>query len=158
MLHKIMDSFLSLGRHTVLNVVLTCAIARAYLTIIGSSFDYLYPVKQKQALLGSNLSGIAGTKMSWTKRSVAMSYAPAHHFGICLRKPKKLSTILGHHNVEDAFSLKDSQAVVGKKILLIDDIYGSGATIKEIGKFLTEQGADLIVPIVLAKTVGSDKL
>lgn len=100
MLHKIMDSFLSLGRHTVLNVVLTCAIARAYLTIIGSSFDYLYPVKQKQALLGSNLSGIAGTKMSWTKRSVAMSYAPAHHFGICLRKPKKLSTILGHHNFE----------------------------------------------------------
>lgn len=98
MLHKIMDSFLSLSRHTVLNVVLTCAIARAYLTIIGSSFDYHYPVKQKQALLGSNLSGIAGTKMSWTKRSVAMSYAPAHHFGICLRKPKKLSTILGHHN------------------------------------------------------------
>lgn len=65
---------------------------------------------------------------------------------------------LKRDNVENVFSLKDPQIVNGKKILLIDDIYGSGATIKEIGKFLTEHGAELIVPIVLAKTVGSDKL
>jgi len=61
-------------------------------------------------------------------------------------------------NVAGAFSLSDSQQVSGKKILLIDDIFDSGATIKEIGKYLTQLGAMVIAPLVLAKTVGGDKL
>ncbi len=56
-------------------------------------------------------------------------------------------------NVKDAFTV-DSELVKGKTILLIDDIYDSGATLKEIGKTLTEKGAEWIVPIVIAKTVG----
>jgi len=44
----------------------------------------------------------------------------------------------------------------GKNILLIDDIYDSGATIKEIGKYLTQLGAVKIAPVVIAKTVGGD--
>ncbi len=61
-------------------------------------------------------------------------------------------------NVSGAFSISDPQKVSGKKILLIDDIFDSGATIKEIGKHLTQLGAVLIAPLVLAKTVGGDKL
>lgn len=56
-------------------------------------------------------------------------------------------------NVKDAFTI-ESELVRGKTILLIDDIYDSGATLKEIGKTLTERGAKWIVPIVIAKTVG----
>ena len=56
-------------------------------------------------------------------------------------------------NVKDAFTI-DSELVRGKTILLIDDIYDSGATLKEIGRTLTEKGAEWIVPIVIAKTVG----
>ena len=56
-------------------------------------------------------------------------------------------------NVKDAFTI-DSNVVRDKTILLIDDIYDSGATLKEIGKTLTENGAKWIVPIVIAKTVG----
>ena len=56
-------------------------------------------------------------------------------------------------NVKDAFTI-DSESVKGKTILLIDDIYDSGATLKEIGRTLTEKGAEWIVPIVIAKTVG----
>lgn len=55
-------------------------------------------------------------------------------------------------NVADAFDIKES--VTGKTILLLDDIYDSGATLKEIGKLLTAKGAKCIVPIVIAKTVG----
>ena len=44
--------------------------------------------------------------------------------------------------------------VKGKTILLIDDIYDSGATLKEVGNLLTRKGATYIVPIVIAKTVG----
>ena len=56
-------------------------------------------------------------------------------------------------NVKDAFTI-DPEVVNDKTILLIDDIYDSGATLKEIGKILTEKGAKWIVPIVIAKTVG----
>lgn len=56
-------------------------------------------------------------------------------------------------NVKDAFTI-ESELVRGKTILLIDDIYDSGATLKEIGRILTEKGAQWIVPIVIAKTVG----
>ena len=56
-------------------------------------------------------------------------------------------------NVVGAFDV-DEAIVKGKTILLLDDIYDSGATLKEIGKLLTQKGAKYIVPIVIAKTVG----
>lgn len=56
-------------------------------------------------------------------------------------------------NVAGAFDVDDN-VVKGKTIILLDDIYDSGATLKEVGKLLTEKGARCIVPIVIAKTVG----
>jgi ATP-dependent DNA helicase RecQ len=44
----------------------------------------------------------------------------------------------------------------GKHILLIDDIFDSGYTVKEIGLYLTSIGAVRIVPLVIAKTLGGD--
>lgn len=61
-------------------------------------------------------------------------------------------------NVKDAFFYSDKKDIKGKNILLIDDIYDSGATIKEIGKYLTSLGARKIAPLVIAKTVGGDIL
>ena len=58
-----------------------------------------------------------------------------------------------HDNVAGAFDIDDIY-VRNKSIILIDDIYDSGATIKEIGKMLTEKGARCILPLVIAKTVG----
>lgn len=58
-------------------------------------------------------------------------------------------------NVKDSFDVEE-ETVQGKTILLIDDIYDSGATLKEIGKVLTLLGAQEIVPLVIAKTVGND--
>lgn len=56
-------------------------------------------------------------------------------------------------NVAGAFDV-DEEIVTGKMIVLLDDIYDSGATLKEVGKLLTQKGAKCIVPIVIAKTVG----
>ncbi len=56
-------------------------------------------------------------------------------------------------NVADAFDIGEEE-VSRKTILLIDDIYDSGATLREIGALLTKRGAKWIVPIVIAKTVG----
>lgn len=56
-------------------------------------------------------------------------------------------------NVAGAFDVNE-EVVKGKTIVLLDDIYDSGATLKEVGKLLTQKGAKCIVPLVIAKTVG----
>jgi ATP-dependent DNA helicase RecQ len=59
-------------------------------------------------------------------------------------------------NVCGAFSFNYPAEIRGKRILLIDDIFDSGATIKEIGKYLSNLGASKIAPLVIARTVGGD--
>ena len=59
-------------------------------------------------------------------------------------------------NIFGAFSLNNPEKIKGKRILLVDDIFDSGATIKELGKLFTKFGAVKIAPIVIAKTVGGD--
>jgi ATP-dependent DNA helicase RecQ len=66
------------------------------------------------------------------------------------------STIGKKNNLRKAFDYQPVEEIAGKTILLIDDIFDSGATIKEIGKLLTNMGAIKIAPLVIARTVGGD--
>ncbi|NTV83572.1 MAG: RecQ family ATP-dependent DNA helicase, partial [Bacteroidales bacterium] len=59
-------------------------------------------------------------------------------------------------NVKGAFAFANPDEIKGKSILLFDDIFDSGATIKEIGRYLTALGAEKIAPLVIARTVGGD--
>ena len=63
---------------------------------------------------------------------------------------------LKRDNVSGAFNYTEPIEINNKSILLVDDIFDSGATIKEIGKLLTNFGAKTIVPLVIARTVGGD--
>jgi ATP-dependent DNA helicase RecQ len=73
-------------------------------------------------------------------------------------KPQKMfqNNLLKSENVSGAFDYKPVSDIIGKSILIIDDIFDSGATIKEIGALLTHLGAKKIAPLVIAKTVGGD--
>ena len=73
-------------------------------------------------------------------------------------EPQKVfqTSILKKDNVRNAFQFTDAELIRGKSIVLIDDIFDSGATMKEIGKYLTKLGAERIAPLVIAKTVGGD--
>lgn len=64
--------------------------------------------------------------------------------------------ILKSDNVKDAFFYRVPDEISGKSILLIDDIFDSGATVKEIGRYLTNLGVTKIAPLVIARTVGGD--
>ena len=66
------------------------------------------------------------------------------------------SGLLKTGNLKDAFTAENLNEIAGKSVLLIDDIYDSGATIKEIGKYLTNLGALKVAPLIIAKTVGGD--
>ncbi|MFH0896013.1 MAG: RecQ family ATP-dependent DNA helicase [Bacteroidota bacterium] len=66
------------------------------------------------------------------------------------------NAILKTDNVKDAFVFENPAEITGKNILLIDDIFDSGATVKEIGKYLTTLGALKIAPLIIARTVGGD--
>ncbi len=58
--------------------------------------------------------------------------------------------------MSNAFTYTAPDEIRGKSILLIDDIFDSGATIKEVGKILTNFSVTKIAPIVIARTVGGD--
>lgn len=66
------------------------------------------------------------------------------------------NVLLKKDNVKEAFVYYGADEVKDKSILIIDDIFDSGATIKEIGKLLTKLEVKIVVPLVIAKTVGGD--
>ena len=59
-------------------------------------------------------------------------------------------------NVSCAFTFTTPNDIKGMSILLIYDVFDSGATVKEVGRLLTNYGAVKIAPIVIARTVGGD--
>lgn len=64
--------------------------------------------------------------------------------------------LLKKDNVKNAFTYEGTNDLVGKSVLLVNDIFDSGATIKEVGQYLTKLGATKIAPLIIAKTVGGD--
>jgi ATP-dependent DNA helicase RecQ len=68
--------------------------------------------------------------------------------------PQKVfeSAIGKRDNIRDAFRIDED--VEGKNILLVDDIFDSGCTIREIAAILQRHGAELVAPLVIAKTIG----
>jgi hypothetical protein len=71
-------------------------------------------------------------------------------------RPQKEMTSLAQKraNVAGAFALQGD--VCGKRILLIDDLYDSGATLEEAAKVLSRGGVGGIVVLTLTKTIHSD--
>lgn len=54
-------------------------------------------------------------------------------------------------NVMGCFAIKHSEAIKGKNIIVIDDVFTSGATMGEVARILRKAGARKIVALVAAK-------
>lgn len=63
----------------------------------------------------------------------------------------KLSERERKENVEGTFSCQNQSKIFGKRILLVDDIYTTGATMEEAARVLKESGAKEIRGIVVAR-------
>ena len=54
-------------------------------------------------------------------------------------------------NVKDIFVCQDKKEILGKKILLIDDLYTTGATMEEAARVLKKAGVKKVYVLALAK-------
>jgi ComF family protein len=69
-----------------------------------------------------------------------------------------LSTDERHKNVRKAFALKEKYKALikGKTLILIDDVYTTGATVNECTKILKSSGAKAVHILTLARVVKDD--
>ena len=56
-------------------------------------------------------------------------------------------------NIKNAFDVKDGTRVFQKKILLVDDVYTTGATVDECARVLLKAGAEWVDVLTLARTM-----
>ncbi len=56
-------------------------------------------------------------------------------------------------NIKNAFALCDPDKVENKRILLIDDVYTTGATVNECSRLLVDNGAELVDVLTLARAI-----
>lgn len=56
-----------------------------------------------------------------------------------------------YKNVHNAFLVKNPQAICGKNIVLVDDVYTTGATLNECAKELYKAGAKAVDALTIAR-------
>ena len=57
------------------------------------------------------------------------------------KQQAKMSREQRYENLRNAFAINDRQAILGKSILLVDDVITTGATIREAAQTLRREGA-----------------
>jgi ComF family protein len=56
-------------------------------------------------------------------------------------------------NVKGAFAVPDIAAVMGKHVLLLDDVFTTGSTVEECSRVLKRSGAAAVTVITIARAV-----
>ncbi len=117
------------------------------------SVDYIIPVpihRKRRAERGFNQSEIMAkeiskfSKIPILNRTLIRIKNTEPQFG--LNKEKRIK------NIENAFSVAKPEKIVGKDIILIDDIYTTGTTLKECKRVLENAGANNIYYFTLSST------
>ena len=97
-------------------------------------------------------------------QSALLSVALSRHYGVfhtenVLMRPKMThtQTELGAKqrwtNMEAAFKMKNSTDVTGKSVILIDDLYTTGATVHSAAETLKESGAARVAVLTFSITI-----
>jgi ComF family protein len=56
-------------------------------------------------------------------------------------------------NLTKAFQVKDREAINGKSVMLVDDVYTTGATVNECSRALRTAGAEMVAVITVARAL-----
>lgn len=96
-------------------------------------------------------------------QSLLLAKAVADHYRLnlvdnVLKRTKETKTQSGlkdweerKENVKNCFALENPELIKGKNIILVDDVYTSGATMNEAAETLRANGARKIIALVIAK-------
>lgn len=116
----------------------------------SKGFDYIIPVPlhpSRKRERGYNQSRILAEEISETVSVPLMEK-------VLIRKKKTedqthLSPEERERNVRGAFVVRTNSALQGKKIILVDDVMTTGATLKECARVIKEAGAREVVGVTL---------
>lgn len=85
--------------------------------------------------------------------------APVYPFALKKRKSPtpqvQLSRVERLKNIEGAFLIRRENQILGRQVLLIDDVYTTGATIIECSRILLQHGARGVRVLTLARSIMS---
>jgi ATP-dependent DNA helicase RecQ len=88
---------------------------------------------------------------------LGLTYFPALKKIRPTHKQKSLTNrVQKEENMRDAFGVQSVSAIAGRTLLLIDDIYDSGYTLREAAKMLIQAGAKAVYPLTITRTYHSD--
>lgn len=113
--------------------------------------DYLVPVPMsayKESLRGYNQTRLITSIISKKLKIKESNNLKKVNNALTQGKLNKLERI---NNIEGIFYVEDNQEFVGKRVVLLDDIYTTGSTIEECARVISESGAKKILVIILAR-------
>jgi ComF family protein len=128
----------------------------------GEKIDLILPIPlhpQKFRSRGFNQSYLL--IHSWKAVANAMHIAPPDipiHTDVLIRSKATVpQTGLNRRqrlkNVKGVFSLRFPEKICGKKLLVVDDVYTTGATVNECARILLKFGAEQVDVLTLARAI-----
>lgn len=96
------------------------------------------------AILAAHLA--KHTKINLDEQSLVRTLHTPMHRAAMDRKARQMS-------VENAFEVKRPRMIVGETILLVDDVFTSGATVSNCAEVLKKKGAERVYVLTLARAV-----
>ena len=84
------------------------------------------------------------------RRSIPLNFTALHR-ARQTQPQTQLSGAERRKNVRGAFEVRQAEVVGGKRILLIDDVFTTGATVQECASVLGEAGASEVHVLTLAR-------
>lgn len=141
----------------------------------ADKMEYAYPFIELMRQAGKELFEktdiIMPVPMHW-KRQLKRKYNQADLLGRTLSKKIKIPYMAKvlirsrhtetqenksfeerNHNVKDAFQVRNPLAIKNKRILLIDDVFTTGATVNNCAKALKKSGAKAVYVLTIAKAI-----
>lgn len=123
---------------------------------VWAQADYVLPVPLHRWRLLRRRYNQAGVMARAMARETGVAYLPDALMRIRATKTQgRLGVRARAENVRHAFSIRPgaAQKIAGKKLILMDDVYTTGATVRECAKLLLKAGAAEVHVITLARVI-----